>query len=138
VRIAWVLIALSAVFIGCNTRMPDRWLIPDGYVGWLVVQYKNPACAPLPTSGGYNVLRIPPNGRLCTSSPQPDGEAFDKFEYITVDGGTQELDQHTMVWGGMASSTGRRFVFVGPEQQFRSSSDSAEKLDNRCTNDLRC
>jgi hypothetical protein len=132
------IIALAAVLVGCNTRPAERWQIPDGYVGWIVVQYNNPSCAPLPETDGYTLLRVSPKGRLCTSDRQPNGEAFDKYEYLRGDGGTREIDQRTMVWGGKASSTGRSFVFVGTEQQFHAASDSAEELDRRCTVDLLC
>jgi hypothetical protein len=132
------IIALAAVLVGCNTRPAERWQIPDGYVGWIVVQYNNPSCAPLPETDGYKLLRISPKGRLCTSDRQPNGEAFDKYEYLRGDGGTWEIDQRTMVWGGKASSTGRSFVFVGTEQQFHAASDSAEELDRKCTVDLLC
>jgi|SRR2546430_4670810 len=138
VRRVVALTALALVIAGCNTRTPERWQIPDGYVGWVVAQYKNPSCTPLPRSDGYILLRIPSSGRLCTSDTQPDGEAFDKYEYVKADGASQEIDQRTMVWGGMASSTGRSFVFLGSEQQLRSSSTSAERLDTLCTTDLQC
>ena len=132
------LILLAGALIGCNTRTPDRWQLADRYVGWVVVQYENPNCPPLALAGGYNILRIPESGRLCTSSRQPDGEAFDRFEYVKSDGGIEEIDQRSMVWGGKTSSAHRTFVFVGGEQRFRDSADSAEKLDERCTTDLRC
>ena len=129
---------LAALLVTCNTRTPERWLIPEGYVGWLVVQYDNAACAPLPIAGGYYVLRVSSSGRLCTSDKVVGGEAFDKFEYVKSDGTTTEIDQRTMVSGGMVSSTGRRFKFIGTEQQRRSSPDTADALDARCTSDLRC
>jgi hypothetical protein len=138
VRRVVALIALAGVLAGCNTRTPERWQISDGYVGWVVVQYKNPACSPLPRSDGYIVLRISLNGRVCTSDPQPNGEAFDKYEYIKADGGTLEIDQRTMIWGGKSSSTGRSYFFVGSEQQFRNAPVSAEQLDRLCATDLRC
>ena len=129
---------LACALTSCNTRAPDRFQVSDGYVGWLVVQYQNPACQPLPMESGYNVFRFSGDGRLCTSSRQPEGEAFDRFEYVKGDGALQEIDQRTMVWGGVASSSHRSFVFVGNEQQFRARTDSAEQLDQRCTTDLHC
>jgi hypothetical protein len=137
-RLTLLFFVVAAALLACNTRTPERWQLPDGYAGWVVIQYGNPACAALPVIGGYRMLRIPAAGRLCTSESVSGGEAFDKYEYVRSDGSTVEIDQRTLVHDGVVSSTGRRFKFIGTEQQFRSSPDTADALDERCTPDLRC
>lgn len=132
------MLVLVTALAGCNTRTPERWQIPEGYAGWVVIQYNNPACAPLPIVGGYRILRISATGRLCTSEPVSGGEAFDKFEYVRPDGSVVEMDQRALVHSGVVSSTGRRFKFIGTEQQWRSSSDTSDSLDQKCTLELRC
>lgn len=124
--------------LACDTRMPDRWQIPEAFVGWVVVQYARPDCAALPEINGYYVLRISARGRLCTSDRPRSGEAFDKFEYVQADGTMVEIDQRSFVWGGTVSSTARRFVFIGTEAQWRSSPDTVSSLDERCSKDPAC
>ena len=53
-----VLLLMSIVSIvdtsGCVTR--EEIQIPDGYVGWVTVQYENPECSALPTSKGTRII----------------------------------------------------------------------------------
>jgi len=136
-RRSTVLLAL-AMLLGCSTRMPDRVEIPEGFVGWIVVQYAKPECVPLPKANGYYVLRVSARGRICTSDSPTSGEAFDKFDFVRADGTTVEIDQRSLVWGGAVSSTGRRFVFIGTEEQWRNSPDTVSSLDDRCSKDPAC
>ena len=133
-----VAVLIAAALLACNSRTPDQWQVPQGFAGWVVVQYTRPECPPLPVSNGYKVLRVSAQGRLCTSDPMPNGEAFDKFEFVDPDGHTTEIDQRSLVWGGTASSTGRRFVFIGTEEQWRNSADTVTSLDERCSRNPAC
>ena len=36
-----------------TTRRPDRYLIPQGYVGWVRIDYKIPGTSELPLEDGY-------------------------------------------------------------------------------------
>lgn len=49
-------------------RLPYRFLIPEGYVGWVRVDFGVAGAPPLPAEDGYYVLKIPLTGRLKTSS----------------------------------------------------------------------
>lgn len=49
-------------------RLPYRFLIPEGYVGWVRVDFGIAGAPALPAEGDYYILKIPLNGRLQTSS----------------------------------------------------------------------
>ncbi|MDQ6720135.1 MAG: hypothetical protein M3003_04985 [Candidatus Dormibacteraeota bacterium] len=133
-----ILLVLALLGTACNTRTPDRWEIPSGYVGWIVAQYESSACSALPLDRGYKVLKVNDRGRICTSDKQESGEAFDKFFYVNSGGQANEIDQRTLIWGSVYSSTKRSFHFVGTETQYHASPESVQVLDQRCSVDPRC
>jgi hypothetical protein len=49
-------------------RHPCRYLIPEGYVGWVRVDYQIKGAPELPIEDGYRVYKFPNSGRLQTSS----------------------------------------------------------------------
>lgn len=133
---------LSFSFIqgGCgDTRIANRYLIPDGYVGWVCVEYRVRHEKPLVKVNGYNIIQIPTNGFAKTSSIPESGSAVDEFYYVK-DSVYQRLDSwsgptgSTKIWGmiisggktiknGDASSfTGlpsKECFFVGSGNQFK-------------------
>ena len=129
-----VAIVVFGVWIGASmrhaSRPASRYLVPDGYVGWVRVEYNVPGAPLLPMEDGRFVLRFPPKPFLQTSSPEHFGWAKDAFFYYH-DGSLRPLAQSGrggggQVWGrinGEATTlTGRHQYeefFVGSEQQFQ-------------------
>jgi hypothetical protein len=128
---------------GCDVpRSPCHYLIPDGYVGWLRVDYGvNAAHAPgfgvksalpLPVKDGILLYEFPPSGHLVTSSSMGYGSAKDEYFYV-ADGRRVPLSQaHDtgMVWGGFNGRAGgaasqTQFFFIGTKADF----DEFGKLD---------
>ena len=48
-------------------QLPLQLEIPDGYRGYVVLQYALASCAILPRRDGYTVIRFADDGRACTS-----------------------------------------------------------------------
>ncbi len=129
-----VAIVLLAVWIGTSlpqaSRPPSRYLIPDGYVGWVRVEYDVAGAPPLLLQDGRFILKFPAKPVLETSSPEHFGWAKDEFFYYR-DGNLHRLAQTTRggggaIWGrinGEATTIrGRRQYeefFVGTEPQFQ-------------------
>jgi hypothetical protein len=126
---------------GCmQKRQPDRYLIPQGYTGWVLIEYEVKGAPPAGSENGFNLFRIPRNGRLQTSSPRMQtGWAKDEYYYVDTKGQRQRLNftgwgGGGMIWGGATSdgvitvgdSKGSRQIqtpptqtfFVGTEKQF--------------------
>lgn len=112
------------------SRPPSRYLVPDGYVGWVRVEYNIAGALPLPMEGDRFILKFPSKPFLQTSSPEHFGWARDEFFYYS-DGSLRPLAQTArggggMIWGrinGEATTiTGKHQYeefFVGSEQQFQ-------------------
>lgn len=110
-------------------RPSSRFLIPDGYVGWVRVEFQTPGFPPVPAEQGHHIFRIPSEGMLRTSSPERYGWGKDEYFYV-VNGGLRKLPTDVasgrLVWGQINGEQGgaagpRQYeeFFVGTEQQFK-------------------
>jgi len=136
-RVAVLLLTL-ATNVACQTRTPEVIEVPDGYAGWVIVEYGRPDCPSLLMQTGKLVVRLNERGRICTSHAPPEGGAFDTWLYRKDDGTTKEIDQRTTVHGGTYfGQTKRRIIFVGTENEWRAS-ESADSLNRRCTDIATC
>ncbi len=126
----------SVSTLGFDTTRPAvRYLIPDGYVGWVRIDYGiNAAHAPgygveralaLPKRDGVIVAEFPPSGHLVTSSEMEFGSAADQYFYSSATKLTplSQAKGSQMVWnkingrlGGAASQT--EIFFVGSEADY--------------------
>lgn len=111
----------------------SRFLIPDGYVGWVRVEFGVSNAPPLPLVAGDYVFRIPVSGLLMTSTPEQYGWAKDRYYYSSKDGvrilPAARQSGGNFIWGKI---NGEEFAvqnkktyeefFVGTEQQFREQS----------------
>jgi len=106
----------------------SRFLLPEGYTGWIRVEFEVPGATPLPLEGGEYVLRIPADGELRTSSAERYGWAQDHYYYYSAQGmrSLQDSGDAPLIWGkinGEASgASGKRKYeefFVGTAQQFK-------------------
>lgn len=107
---------------------PYRYLIPNGYVGWIKVTYNVNGAAPLQIGAkGFYVLKIPQSGILKTSSPMQTCFTEIKFDYIDNNGNIKELncwgdtDNNNMVWDdkryGPYGLTEK--YFIGTKKEFQ-------------------
>lgn len=100
------------------SRPPELWEIPDGYVGWIVVEYERPACPALPRQGQELVYRVSADGRLCISDPFREGTARDRFVYVSSEGARRELrvpdEARQLRYEG---TTKRLLAFVGTKEE---------------------
>jgi len=106
-----------------------RFLIPEGYTGWVRVEFEVPGESPLPLESGQMVARIPPSGLLKTSSPERYGWARDSYRYYSSAGDLRQLPNSghgRLIWGKMngakSGSSGElkyEEFFVGTEPQYK-------------------
>jgi hypothetical protein len=55
-------------FLHSGDETAETWLIPEGYVGWLRLDYSVTGAPPLPRQKGRYVIRVPKSGRVLTST----------------------------------------------------------------------
>ncbi len=113
-------------------KFPCRYLIPQEYVGWVLIQ-RSVMDAPLPRrEAGYLIFEIPRSGRLAFAGEPESGWARDEYYYVDEKGSLKELSRTTsggggLIWGegvGSYLQNGHpelkyEHFFVGPEEQFR-------------------
>lgn len=123
---------LLFVAIACEKeRQPCRYLIPDGYVGWVLIEFNVEGARPLREEDGYLVFKIPSSGRLAIPGESEYGWARDEYYYVHEQGSLEELPITApggggLIWGeGIGSHFEQGFpefsaehFFVGPETEF--------------------
>ena len=104
----------------------SKFLIPEGYVGWLRVEYDVECFPPIPVGDGVRILRFARDNVLETSSPMPEDAAERQYFYCAADGSERNLaadyrNGNGMIWQETPGSRGgkmRMFIFfVGTEEQ---------------------
>jgi hypothetical protein len=136
-----LLVALGAWFsINARNSTPRsmRFLIPEGYSGWVRIEFEVPDAPALPEDAGQPLLRIPPSGTLRTSSPEQYGWVNNSYAFYSSAGVRRVPDSGPgkLIWGkinGEASgASGKRKYeefFVGTEQQFREQVEGEKHRD---------
>ena len=111
-----------------STHGSSRFLIPEGYTGWIRIEFEVRGAPPLPMEGGQYVLKIPPDGVLRTSSAEQYGWAEHHYYYYSAQSVRALPDSGPtgLIWGKIngeesAASGKRKYeeFFVGTTQQFR-------------------
>ena len=129
-------LSLASSSSGQSQQPPHYYfLIPEGYVGWIRVDFEVPDAPPLTVENGYCILKFPDTGRLQTSSSdfQERWLCGAQFVYYSTEkpyllklkvGGPTEL---RMVHGEfMGPGPGHkdpvpkpyRYYFIGPKDVF--------------------
>ena len=136
-----LLVALGAWFsINARNSTPRsmRFLIPEGYSGWVRIEFEVPGAPALPEEAGQPLLQIPPSGTLRTSSPEQYGWVNNSYGFYSSAGVRPIPDSGPgkLIWGkinGEASgASGKRKYeefFVGTQQQFKGQMEGAKPKD---------
>jgi hypothetical protein len=75
----FTLLMQAAISMGASTvRHPITYSIPDGYIGWVSVEYNVPAMPTLPLKNGSLQVRFPATGLVQTTSSIENGWANDQ------------------------------------------------------------
>ena len=113
---------------GNQQRTPSRYLIPQGYVGWVRIDFSARGAPQLSKETGFWEFRFPDSGKIQTSSAIEYGVAKDEYYYYSGD--TRTLlktggDGGGMIWGGFnGKKEGNspeiyQYFFVGTAAQLR-------------------
>lgn len=126
-----VLLCTSVSAVACQEkeRRPSRYLIPEGYVGWVRINYKVKDAPRIPIEDGHYLFKFPESGSIDTSSDNEEGWAKDEYYYYSDDRRRQlphEIDNE-MIWGhiiGGKTSRGQEPTkyeefFVGTEEEYQ-------------------
>ncbi len=117
-----------------------RFLIPEGYVGWIRVDFEVPGTPPLPVEGDFYVLKFSDTGRLQTSSRDIQGGWTDRgqFLYYSTErpyllrlktAGPPELRMVHGQFAGPGAGHPYQYYFIGPKDVF----DRVDAMDPSTT-----
>jgi hypothetical protein len=104
----------------------SKFLIPEGYVGWLRVEYDVECYPPIPVEDGVKIFRFTDANMLETSSPMPEDAAERQYFYYAADGSERDLaadyrSGNGMIWQERPGSRGGKMsmfiFFVGSQEQ---------------------
>lgn len=92
---AWLLVVTLLPIFGCRVSGSMTHLIPDGYVGPVVIVFDDPSGErPRHDEDGGVIYEIPPGGVLRLSTPTPEAGLYDvNYFYARPDGTHSELPQ---------------------------------------------
>ncbi len=125
---AWIKLNVASTYTPNSTPRAFHFLIPEGYTGWVRVEFEIPGAPPLPTQSGHTVVKIPPSGTLKTSSSEQNGPANDDYASYSNDAVRMLPDSgpEKRVWGKITGElqgpTGKKKYeefFIGTQQQFK-------------------
>jgi hypothetical protein len=125
--LAFSLISVAAT---CQdqSRRPSRYLIPEGYVGWVRIDFNIKDAPPLPLENGFYLFKFPASGRIQTSSDMEYGVADDEHYYYA---GEDRKALRSSGWGGggliwagfnggaQGAKEVHQYFFVGTEAQLK-------------------
>ncbi len=112
-----------------SIRHSSHFLIPEGYVGWVRVEFQIKDAPSLPVEGRARLFKVPASGLLRTSSAEEYGWAEDQYFYYS-EKGARILPETPpggggLIWGKIngeeSGSQGKKKYeefFVGTERQF--------------------
>ncbi len=111
-----------------STHRSSRFLIPEGYTGWVRIEFEVQGTPPLPMESAQYVLKIPLDGVLRTSSVEQYGWAKDQYYYYSAQGvrALPDSGPAELIWGkinaeesGVSGKRKYEEFFVGSAQQFK-------------------
>lgn len=121
-----------ALWLGMSARnsayRSSRFLIPEGYTGWVRIEFEVQGAPPVPIEGSQYVLTIPSDGVLRTSSAEQYGWAKDHYYYYSAQGmrALPDSGPAELIWGkingeesGVSGKRKYEEFFVGNAQQFK-------------------
>lgn len=141
-RILLLIFWLTLGLAGCEDdgRRPAKIYIPDGYVGWVRIEYGVAGAPALETDtfGPWEYQRFPPSGLLQTSSILRDGAASSEVYYYQEDGTLKELPRELQQGGIISwcvkkpdgSRLERNFItyFIGPAGEYEKHKNELEQF----------
>ena len=83
---ALAVVALATACLWGPPRRPSKYLVPDGFVGWVRIDFRVSDAPPTPIDSGFYVFEIPDDGWVRTSSDIEYGVATDEYYYVSPQG----------------------------------------------------
>jgi hypothetical protein len=93
---------VTAYLMNAMAEKRNRYLIPEGYTGWLCVSYGVAGAPVLEMEEGFRLVRFPETGEVVTATSAMPGQHKDEFFYYKGDQ-RQRVDASREIGGGYSS-----------------------------------
>lgn len=94
----------TAYLLDSMPQKRNRYLIPEGYAGWLCVTYSVPNAPPLILEEGFSLVRFPESGEVRTSTGAMPGKHWDEFYYY-ADEERNRINPKKHIGGGLTNES---------------------------------
>lgn len=121
-------------------QLPLQLEIPEGYRGYVVLQYALGSCPLLPRREGYTVIRFGDDGRACTSETTVETTLRDRAYYVPPSGERQEPINFAVTFEQRQEATHRiigTVYAVAPDPFVIQAIDQCRWEDAKCWEGLR-
>jgi hypothetical protein len=120
IALAYMLVSFMAEPL---VQKRNRYLIPEGYVGWLCVTYKAPDAPVLEMEEGFRLIRFDESGEVRTATEAMPGKHWDEFYYY-ADEERRRINPRKHIGGGYTDESDKasggytfRFWISGDKQK---------------------
>jgi hypothetical protein len=131
----------SPVASAAPPQLPLQLEIPEGYRGYVVLQYALATCALLPRRDGFTVIRFGDDGRACTSETTVVTTLRDRAYYVEPTGDLQDEPINFAVDFELRQETTHRIIgtvfAVAPDAFVIQAIDQCRWEDAKCWEGLR-
>lgn len=87
-----LLVACCLTLLSCGQwRRGETVLIPNGYAGWVTIEYNLPGAPALTQQNGHYLIAVDAQGKALTSTPMETGLGNDQYFYTDASGKRTEL-----------------------------------------------
>lgn len=105
--------------VGCSLE-GYRYIVPEGYVGWVRIRFEGTNARPLPREGRFRIARFPSSGFLETSDSPLGGDAPSEWLYEDAVGRRSPAATQSGFGRGNAAIPGSTssYCFIGTLEQY--------------------
>lgn len=137
-----IILQIASISMHAQTRaLPYRFLIPEGYVGWIRVDFDVSNAPQLPIEDGFYIFKFPESGRLQTSSSDVVESRRNEFHYYSTEGSYKlkvvgPIEKRMVPGEFSGPGSGHiapvpnhyRYIFIGPTDVFDRYQASDQRL----------
>ena len=113
-----VLFFLLPGIVGCSMDA-YRYILPEGYVGWVQIRFEIAGAAPLPREGRFRIARFPASGVVETSEGPLGGDSPREWLYENAAGQQRPAATQSSFGSGNSAIRGSTsfYTFIGTSEQ---------------------
>ncbi len=117
----------GATLVSGRTQTPQSFdlIFPDGYRGWVRIDFGSPTAPPLPMEDGAYRVVVPPSGVVQTATRLPKLTVLNRYSYVKQDGTVPVQRAFCVRRAGTKTRFASEYILVG-DQSSQSKGQASE------------